>query len=110
MLKMAKFINTKKCIHLHMTRWATWTKKVSSYGRDQLCVIITRSALQEAGADKGDLVVGALLGPSGRWAPFTKRISVTGSSKCIYLDNVLAEAAGALRGDVVEVRIRRLEP
>ena len=75
-----------------MGEWATWTKKVSPYGREQLCVIIDRSVIRGAGIEKGDMVRGAVRGPSDRWVPFTKKVQVSGSSRCIYLDRTLLEA------------------
>lgn len=89
--------------------WFTWTRKVTPYSGTQLCVIIDKDVMKELDLDAGVLVEGRIKGPLDRWVPFTKRIQRVGGSKCIYLDHALLDATGLMRGDQVEVRIRRLD-
>jgi len=93
---------------MDMGEFLKWERKVTTYSVDQLCVVIDRDVLREGGIDRGDLVQGSLKG-DGRAVPFTKRVSITGTSRCIYIDQILAEAAGVERGDTIEVRVRKVK-
>ena len=89
--------------------WSTWSRKVSPYSGTQLCVLIEPAVVKEQGLQTGSLVEGRVKGPIDRSAPFTKRVQAIGNSLCIYLDNALLDATGAMRGDEVDVRLRRID-